>query len=73
MVRWLSGVHLVDADDELLDAQGEGEQGVLARLPVLTDARLELARARGHDQYSAVSLIDNIAKYQDRNKLEITF
>lgn len=56
VVGWLGGVHLVDPDDELLDAQREGEQRVLARLPVLADARLELARARRHDQHRAVRL-----------------
>merc|ERR1719481_1067056 len=34
-VRGLSGVHLVDSNDELLDSQGEGQQGVLAGLTVL--------------------------------------
>jgi hypothetical protein len=46
----LSGVHLVAGDDELLDTQGVGEQGVLPGLSILRDASLELAhtlRARG--------------------------
>ena len=45
----LGGVHLVDGDDQLLDAEGVGEQGVLPRLPVLGDAGLELSSAGGDD------------------------
>merc|ERR1712047_142616 len=35
----LCGVHLVDGDDQLLDTEGVGEEGVLPGLPVLGDAR----------------------------------
>ena len=41
----LGGVHLVDGHDELLDAEGVGEQGVLPGLPVLGDTGLELTGA----------------------------
>jgi hypothetical protein len=44
----LSGVHLVAGDDELLDPQGVGEQGVLPGLSVLGDASLELAHTLGN-------------------------
>ena len=37
-----SGVHLVDTDDELLDTQCVGEQGVFAGLTILGNASLEL-------------------------------
>jgi len=35
-------IHLVDADDHLLDTKGEGEKSVLAGLTVLRDTSLEL-------------------------------
>jgi hypothetical protein len=41
----LGGVPLVDGHNELLDAEGVGEQGVLPSLPVLGDAGLELSGA----------------------------
>ena len=52
----LGGVHLVDADDELLDAEGVGEQGVLAGLAVLGDAGLELTSTSRNDQDTAIGL-----------------
>ena len=55
-VERLGGVHLVDGHDELLDAEGVGEQGVLPRLPVLGDAGLELSSPGGDDEDSAVGL-----------------
>ena len=55
-VGGLGGVHLVDPDDELLDPQGEGQQGVLAGLAVLGDTGLKLTHASGYDQHGAVSL-----------------
>lgn len=56
VVWWLSGVHFVHAYNQLFDAEREGEQGVLTRLSVLTDARLELASTGCHNQHGAVSL-----------------
>ena len=55
-VGMLGGVHLVDSDDELLDSQVVSQQGVLSGLTILGDASLELHRARGDDQNTAVSL-----------------
>merc|ERR1719198_571162 len=52
----LGGVHLVDGDDQLLDAEGVGEQGVLSGLAVLGDTSLELASSGGDDEHTAVSL-----------------
>merc|ERR1712156_1016446 len=52
----LGGVHLVDGDDELLDTEGVGEQGVLPGLPVLGDSSLELSSSGGDDEHTAVSL-----------------
>ncbi len=45
----LGGVHLVAGDDELLDPQGVGEQGVLPGLSVLGDASLELTHTLGNE------------------------
>lgn len=56
-VGGLGGVHLV-GHDQLLHAQGEGQQPMLEGLPLLGDARLELAQAAGHDEHCAVSLQD---------------
>merc|ERR1719309_358670 len=52
----LGGVHLVDGDDQLLDTEGVGEQGMLPGLPVLGDASLELSSSGGDDEHTAVSL-----------------
>jgi len=43
--------------DELLDAEGVGEQGVLPRLDDLGDAGLELAGAGGDVQHATVGLV----------------
>jgi len=52
----LAGVHLVDGDDELLDTEGEGEEGVLSGLTVLGDTSLELSDTGGDDEDGAVGL-----------------
>ena len=52
----LGGVHLVDGDDQLLDTEGVGEQGVLSGLAVLGDTSLELSSSGGDDEHTAVSL-----------------
>jgi len=54
--RRLSGVHLVDTNDELLHTQGVGKQSVLAGLTVLRDTSLELTGTTGNNQDSAISL-----------------
>jgi hypothetical protein len=41
----LGGVHLVDPDNELLYAQGVGQQSVLPRLAVLGNSSLEFSGA----------------------------
>jgi hypothetical protein len=48
--------NLVDADNELLDTEGVGEQGVLTGLAVGRDTSLELTSAGGDDEHGAVSL-----------------
>ena len=55
-VGGLSRVHLVDTNNELLDAEGVGEEGVLPGPPVLGDASLELPSSGGDDENSAISL-----------------
>merc|ERR1712087_958152 len=52
----LGGVHLVDGDDELLDTEGVGEQGVLTGLAILGDTSLELTSTSGNDEDGAVGL-----------------
>merc|ERR1719495_2106487 len=55
-VGGLGRVHLVDGDDQLLDTEGVGEQGVLSGLSVLGNTSLELASSGGDDEHTAVSL-----------------
>jgi len=55
-VWWLGGVHLVDTDDELLDAQGVSEEGVLTGLTILGDTGLEFTGSGGDDQHTAIGL-----------------
>ena len=55
-VRGLGGVHLVDADNQLLHTQSVSQEGVLAGLTVLGDTGLELTNTTGNNQHSAVSL-----------------
>jgi hypothetical protein len=52
----LGGVHLVDGNDELLDTEGVGEQGVLTGLAILGDTSLELTSTGGNDENGAISL-----------------
>lgn len=56
-VIWrLSGVHLIDANNKLLDAECKRQQSMLACLAVFADASLKLPSASSHDQYCAVRL-----------------
>merc|ERR1712002_618465 len=55
-VWWLGGVHLVDTDDELLDAQGVSKEGVLTGLTILGDTGLEFTGSGGDDQHTAIGL-----------------
>merc|ERR1719158_703063 len=52
----LSGVHLVNGNDQLLHTEGVGEQSVLPGLSVLGNTSLELSGSRGNDEDTAVSL-----------------
>ena len=58
-VGWLSGIHLVDTNDELLDTQGVSEQGVFTGLAVLGNASFELTDTSGNDKHGTVSLYLN--------------
>jgi hypothetical protein len=55
-VWWLSGVHLVDTNDELLDTEGVGEESVLSGLAVLGDTSFELTNTGGDDEDGAIGL-----------------
>ena len=52
----LGGVLHVDSNDQLLDTEGVGEQGVLSGLSVLGNTSLELTGSGGDDEHTAVSL-----------------
>jgi len=52
----LSGVDLVDTDNELLHTEGEGKKSVLTGLAVGGDTSLELSSTGGDDEDGAVSL-----------------
>jgi hypothetical protein len=52
----LSGVHLVDGNDELLDPESIGEKSVLTGLAILGDTSLELTSAGSNDENSAIGL-----------------
>jgi len=49
-------INLVDADEHLLDSEGEGEESVLTGLSVLSDTGLELTSSGGDDEDSDISL-----------------
>jgi len=51
-----SGVHLVDADDELLDSEGVGEESVLTGLAILGDTGFELTSTGSDDEHTAIGL-----------------
>jgi len=55
-VWWLSGVHLVNSDDELLDTEGEGQESMLTGLTVLGDTGLELTNTSGDDENGTIGL-----------------
>ena len=55
-VGWLGGVHLVDADNQLLDAQSVGQEGVFTGLTILGDTGLELTHTSSDNQYTTISL-----------------
>jgi len=50
------GIHLVDADDQLLHSQSVGKESVLTGLSVLGDTGFKLARTGGNDEHAAISL-----------------
>jgi len=47
--RPLGGIHLVDGNYELLNAQGEGQESVLTGLTILRDTSFEFADASSND------------------------
>jgi hypothetical protein len=52
-------IHLVDADDHLLDTEGVGEESVLTGLSVARNTGLELTSTRGNDENGNISLYNN--------------
>lgn len=56
ILRPLDGVHLVDSNNQLLNTEGESEQGVLSGLTILGDTSLELTNTTSNDEDGAVSL-----------------
>ena len=47
--RPFGGIHLVDGNNELLNAQGEGQESMLTGLPVLGDTSLEFTDTSSND------------------------
>jgi len=50
------GVHLVEGNDELLDTEGEGQEGVFTSLAILGDTSFEFTRTGGNDEDGTISL-----------------
>jgi hypothetical protein len=55
-VFWLGVIHLVDADDELFDSEGEREKSVLTGLSVLSDTGFKFTNTGSDDEYGAIGL-----------------
>jgi len=55
-VLWLGVVHLVDANNQLFDTKGEGEESVFSGLAVLGNTSLELTNTGGDDEDGAIGL-----------------
>lgn len=62
VVGRLGGVHFVDAYDQLFHSEGEGQECMLASLPVLADTGFEFSGTRGYDQHGTVSLRETMFK-----------
>ena len=56
LLRRLSGIHLVDSADKLLDTESIGKKGVLTSLPILGDTSFEFTSTGSDDENGAVSL-----------------
>ena len=52
----LSGVHFVDGNNELPDAESEGQESVLASLTVFGDTSLEFTGTSGNDEDGTIGL-----------------
>lgn len=55
-VGWLSGIHLVDTNNQLFYTQGVSQKGMLSGLPILGNTSLELTNTSSNDQDSTISL-----------------
>jgi len=76
----LSGVHLVDSDNQLLDTKCVGEQSVLSGLTVLGDTGLELTSTGGNDEHTTISLrcscdhvLDEVTMSRSINDCDVVF
>ena len=56
VTRPLGGIHLVDGNDKLADAEGEGKKSVLTGLTILGDTSFEFTSTSGNDKNSAIGL-----------------
>ena len=54
--RWLSGIHLVNTNNQLLDSQCVSQESVLAGLSVLGDTGFEFTDTTSNNQDGAISL-----------------
>ena len=54
--RWLSRIHLVDTNDQLLNSQSVGQQRVLAGLTIFGDTGFEFTDTTSNDQDGTISL-----------------
>ena len=55
-VLGLSGVHLVDTNDKLLDTEGVSQQSVLTGLSILRDTGFKFTSTSSDDQHGTISL-----------------
>jgi hypothetical protein len=56
LLRPLSHIHLVDANNELFDTKGVGKQSVLTSLTILGNTGFEFTSTSGNDENGAISL-----------------
>ncbi|KPP79594.1 hypothetical protein Z043_100823, partial [Scleropages formosus] len=55
-VGWFGGIHLVDCNNELLDAQCVSQQRMFSGLPIFGDSRLKLTHPGSHNEHCTICL-----------------
>merc|ERR1711957_48454 len=55
-VWWLSGVHLVNSNDELLNSKGVGQESVFSGLTILGDTGFKFTDTSSNNKYGTISL-----------------